>query len=54
LTSLNFFKSMNVLVVNGLWVTQAGGSCSDRREQIRSGCQEKGLWIKQLRLDFVG
>ena len=22
-------------------------------EQIRSLCQEQGLWIKQLRLDFV-
>jgi UDP-GlcNAc:undecaprenyl-phosphate GlcNAc-1-phosphate transferase len=23
-------------------------------EQIRSVCQEKGLWIKQMRLDFIG
>src|SRR5262250_2104661 len=40
--------------VEGCIISSAKILENGHSEQIRSVCQEQGLWIKQLRLDFVG
>jgi UDP-GlcNAc:undecaprenyl-phosphate GlcNAc-1-phosphate transferase len=39
--------------VEGCIISSSKILANGHAEQIRSVCQEQGLWIKQLRLDFV-
>jgi hypothetical protein len=39
--------------VAGFIISSASILANGHADQIRSVCQEKGLWMKQLRLEFV-